>query len=126
MLTDVQVKTLLYNALTGDTTLSTAIGGRVYWFKPDKKSVFPLIVYNVLDTTASYTFGALREARETVDIQLEIWIDQSQINKLSEILERVKIILTPLAFQLQPGNPEFMDETANKIVKIMRWRYQNV
>lgn len=126
MLTDVQVKTLLYNALTGDTTLSTAIGGRVYWFKPDKKSVFPLIVYNVLDTTASYTFGASREARESIDIQLEIWIDQSQINKLSEILERVKIILTPLAFQLQPGNPEFIDETANKIVKIMRWRYQNV
>jgi hypothetical protein len=126
MLTDVQVKTLLYNALTGDTTLSTAIGGRVYWFKPDKKSVFPLIVYNVLDTTASYTFGASREARESIDIQLEIWIDQSQINKLSEISERVKIILTPLAFQLQPGNPEFIDETANKIVKIMRWRYQNV
>jgi glucan biosynthesis protein len=126
MLTNIQFKAMLYNAITGDTALMSAISNRFYWIQNPDKVTFPCMVYSILDTTAEYTFQATRETTETIDIQIDIYIDHKEITTLSTILERLKIVLTPLNFMMQSGQAEISDEVTKKIIKATRWRYINV
>lgn len=126
MLTEKQITAELYNALTGDATLTNLIGDRLYWIaRPTKDNTFPLIVYSKVDNIAGYAFGGSLQSDEGV-VQLDVYTDPSEVNQMDDIVQAIKPIMQGLCYRNTSTPPQFLEADINKIVRPIRWERINV
>ena len=124
MKTDLQLKAEIYTALTTDATLTGLISNRVYWFNPQGQD-FPMIAYSLLDVTAEYVLGGcMILSHEYVDFQIDVYALFGQMTQLSQIVDRVKVLMMGKGYMMLPGNPELLE--SDRVQRIMRWRCINV
>jgi len=129
MLTQNEMRAKVYNAITGDATITGLIGDRLYWInKPTETDTFPLIVYKFVDTVGSYAFGLTTQS-EDYTVQLDIYTSSSDITSMDAICERLKSVMVAECMRLTSSNVEFSpDDTGiqNKVMRPQRWDYINV
>jgi hypothetical protein len=121
-----QVKILIYNAITGDSAIAGIIGTRLLWHLNPNIATYPLMTYQIIDSVAGYSFQPTVASSEQVDFQIDIYVDHKDMSKLSTLTDRIRAVLVPLNFQSIGGQAEGVDEGTNKVIRSMRWRYLNV
>jgi hypothetical protein len=124
MNTDIQLKTALYNALKNDTALASLVSTRIYWMNPNTSASYPQIVYSFIDEDAGYALGCTTSNHRMHDVQVDTFVTIGNNTQLSQIAERIRIVLEGLGYQIRPGNAELMDNDI--IQKVTRWRVYNV
>jgi len=124
MLTDLEIKTAIHSAITGDSAIAAIIAGRMYWLNQAVMPDRPFIEYHKIDTVSGYAFGTGGAKAEEVDIQISIYSASSAIEDQSTLATRIKAVLTALGYHMQPSNPEFLED--GMTVSVMRWRVTNV
>lgn len=123
MKTDAQLKAEIYTAITTDTQLNTLIGGRLFWFS-QKKNTCPYMVYSVLDSNASYVLGGcVIMSHEFIDIQIDTMVKFGDIQLLSDIIGRLKVVMSSIGWMMIQGNNEILEDDV--ITKFTRWRLIN-
>jgi hypothetical protein len=124
MKTDIQLKAEIHTALSTDATLISLVGDRINWFAPLVKA-YPCITYSMLDTVSEYVLGGcVILSHEYSDFQIDVWATFGQMDKMSDIVARVKTLMTGLGYMAIPGQAELLD--GDTVQKIMRWRVANV
>jgi len=129
VLTQSEIRELIYNALTSDTELTSIISDRIFWLGSEPiNNDFPRLTYFIYDTVAGYSFadGGLGRTSEEYGVQINVYTDPSDIANMDAIVERIKAIMTNLCFRNTSTPVEFLDTDINKVVRPTRWEYTNV
>lgn len=127
MLTQNEFRAKVYNALNNDVTLTSLVDDRIYWIqKPTIANTFPLIVYKIVDTVDSYSFGQKVQSEEYT-VQLDIYTSSSDVVTMDSICDGIQDVLVSECMRRINSNVEFSpEELQTKVVRPQRWVYLNV
>lgn len=127
MLTQLQLRTEVYNALIADTALTNIIGTRLFWLsRPTSEDTYPLLIYKIFDSPADYAFGLIPAISEEFTFQIDVYTDPNDITNMDTIIERIKVIMTTIGYRNTSSPIEFLESTINKIIRPTRWERINV
>ena len=127
MQTQGQMKAAVYNAVIGNATINGIISGRMQWLlKPTIAQTFPLMTYQMLDTSGSYVNNSsIQLSHEKVDMQIDIYTANGDIIKADTLHDALKVVMNGLGY-MQIAGGEFIDSDLQKVVRSTRWSVWNV
>lgn len=128
MKTTTQIKTAIYTAITTDAAIlvNMPLGKFSWMMKPEQIPSTEFAIFQILDTVGSYVIGgAVNRSYENVDVQINLYGITNSYTKFDTLTEDIKRVMEGIGYTLT-ASPEFIDESLNRPVRTLRWRYQNV
>ena len=117
MKTQSEIKTEIFSALY-DNTIA---GKNVKWLAKPASPVYPLLVYSLIGDSKDYEFQNNNSTSKTILLQVDIYVDSQEIQKMDTLVEEVNTAIENICFRAINGGPEFLDTDSNKIVRSLRW-----